>query len=187
MIQILFQCGEVPGLNHLRPNWTWLGGFKFSDEVVEVVVEIFRLLGVDTPKGGFCQSNAICNTFADSMDDGGDVVGGDGMVVVSLKAIPSQGRRVTMLLESVFREFDALGDVVVHLIHSGDQIVRFDQWARSRPNMTRVASDKFGKLNSVEIIGKVLMLRLDAEVEASGFLESARWPLRPLELLVMWI
>jgi hypothetical protein len=57
------------------------------------------------------------------MDAGGDVVGGDGMVVLSLKAIPSRGRRVTMLLESVFHELDALSDVVVHLIHSGDQIV----------------------------------------------------------------
>jgi hypothetical protein len=65
-------------------------GFKFADEVVEV--KIFRLHGVDKAKGGFCRSNAICNTFADSMDVGGDVVGGDGMVVVSLRAIPSRGR-----------------------------------------------------------------------------------------------
>jgi hypothetical protein len=98
---------RVSGLNRLRPNWTWLGGFKFAKEVVEVIVEIFRLPGVDTPKGGFCQSNAICNTFAGSMDARGDVVGGDGMVVVSLRSIPSRGRRVTMLLESIFRELDA--------------------------------------------------------------------------------
>jgi hypothetical protein len=120
MIQLLFQCGEGPGLNHLRPNWAWLGGFKFADQVVEVVVEIFRLLGVDTLKGGFYQSNAICNTFADSMDAGGDVICGDGIVVVSLKAILSWECRVSMLLESVFRELDALGDVVIHLIKSGD-------------------------------------------------------------------
>jgi hypothetical protein len=90
MIQILFQCGESPGLNRLRLNWTWLGGFKFADEVVKVVVKIFWLHGVDTSKGGFCQSYAICNTFADSMDAGGDVVGGDGMVVVSLRVISSR-------------------------------------------------------------------------------------------------
>jgi hypothetical protein len=60
------------------------------------------------------------------MDAGGDVVGGDGMVVVSLRAILSRGRRVTMLLESIFHELDAHGDVVVHLINSGDQIARFD-------------------------------------------------------------
>jgi hypothetical protein len=57
------------------------------------------------------------------MDAGGDVVGGDGMVVVSLKAIPSRGCRVTVLLEGVFRELDALGNVVVHLINSSDQII----------------------------------------------------------------
>jgi hypothetical protein len=85
------------------------------------------------------------------MDAGGDVVGGDGMVVVSLRAILSRGRRVTMLLESFFRELDALGDVVVHLINSGDQIVQFDQWVRSCLDMARVASDKVRKMNSAKI------------------------------------
>jgi hypothetical protein len=156
VVQILFQCGEGPRLNRLRLDWTWLGGFKVADEVVEVVVEIFRLSGVDTPNGGFCQSNAICNTFVDSIDAGGDIIGGDGMAMVSLRGILSQGRRVTMLLESIFHELDALGDVVIHLINSNDQIVRFDQWARSCPDMARVAFDKVGKLNSTEIIGKVV-------------------------------
>jgi hypothetical protein len=61
-----------------------------------------------------------------------------------------------MLLESVFRELNALGDVVVYLINSDDQIVRFEQWARICPDTARVTSDKVGKLNSAEIISKVV-------------------------------
>jgi hypothetical protein len=90
------------------------------------------------------------------MDAGGGVVGCDGMVVVRLRAIPSRGRRVIMLLERIFCELDALGDVVVHLINSDDQIVRFDQWVRSCPDMARVASYNVGRLNSAKIIGKVV-------------------------------
>jgi hypothetical protein len=95
-------------------------GFEFADEVVEIVVELLRLPGVDTLKGGFCKTNAICNTFVYSMDIEEDVTGGDRMMTGSLRVVLGRGRGVITPLESVFRELDALGDIVIHTIYPGD-------------------------------------------------------------------
>jgi hypothetical protein len=125
----------------LRPNWTWSGAFEFANEVVEIVVELLRLPGVDASHGRFCKTNAICNTFVYSMDAGEDVASCGRTMMGNLRAVPSRGRGVITPLESVFRELDALGDVVIHPIYPGDQIVRVVQWAGNCPDATCVTSN----------------------------------------------
>jgi hypothetical protein len=97
------------------PNWAWSGGFEFADEVVEIAIECLRLPRVDMLKGGFCKTDALYDTLVNSVDAGEDVAGGDRRMVRSLRAVPCRGRRVK-LMESGFRELDAFGDAVVHLI-----------------------------------------------------------------------
>jgi hypothetical protein len=54
-----------------------------------------------------------------SVDAGEDVAGGDRRMVRSLRAVPCRRRRVK-LMESGFRDLDAFGDAVIHMIYPGD-------------------------------------------------------------------
>jgi hypothetical protein len=54
--------------------------------------------------------------LVDSVNAGEDVVSGDRRMVRSLRAVPCRGCRVG-LMESGFRELDAFGNAVVHLIY----------------------------------------------------------------------
>jgi hypothetical protein len=119
VIKVHFQCGEDLGQDRLIPNWTWSGGFEFANEVVLVTIECLQHPGVDALKAGFCKIDALYDTLVDSVDAGEDVAGGDSRMVRSLKAVPCRGCWVR-LMESDFRELDAFGDAVVHLIYPGD-------------------------------------------------------------------
>jgi nucleoside-diphosphate-sugar epimerase len=57
--------------------------------------------------------------LVDSVNAGEDVTGSDRRMVRSLRAVPCRGHRVK-LMESDFREFDAFGDAVIHLISPGN-------------------------------------------------------------------
>jgi hypothetical protein len=70
-------------------------------------------------KGGFCEIDALYDNLVDLVDAGEDVVGGDKRMVRSLRVVPCRGRRVR-LMESGFRELDAFGDAIVHLVYPGN-------------------------------------------------------------------
>jgi hypothetical protein len=67
-------------------------------------------------KDGFYKIEALYDTLVDSVDAEEDVAGGDRRMVRSLRAVPCRGCRVR-LMESGFRELDAFGDAIVHLIY----------------------------------------------------------------------
>jgi hypothetical protein len=57
--------------------------------------------------------------LVDSVNARKDVADGDRRMERSLRVVPCQGRRVR-LMESNFRELDAFGDAVIHLIYPGN-------------------------------------------------------------------
>jgi hypothetical protein len=70
-------------------------------------------------KGGFYEIDALYDILVNSVDAREDVARGDRRMVRSLRAVPCRGRQVR-LMESGFRELDAFGDAVVHLIYPGN-------------------------------------------------------------------